>query len=83
MVVMDRTDYIDKAISLLAQPVYRTINRDQTNKLKAKLIILLMTIKRETGLEDNIYKYMYPMGCTSSKFYRLPKIHKTNTPSCL
>ena len=23
---------------------------------------------------------MYPMGCTSSKFYRLSMIHKTNTP---
>ena len=23
---------------------------------------------------------MYPMECTSTKFYGLPKIHKTNTP---
>ena len=23
---------------------------------------------------------MYPMGCTSPKFYGLPKIHKTNIP---
>ena len=37
-------------------------------------------MKRETGLEDNIYKYMYHMECTSPKFYGLPKIHKANTP---
>ena len=80
MVVMDKKDYIDKETNLLAQPAHRTINRDPTNKLKAKLITLLRKIKRETGLEDSIYKYMHPMGCTSPKLYGLPKIHKTNTP---
>ena len=79
MVVMDRKDYITKVSNLIAQPAYRTINRDPTNKLKDKLITLLRK-KRETGLEDNIYKYMYPMGCTSPKFNGLPKIHNTNTP---
>ena len=80
MVVMDKKDYIDKATNLLAQPAYRTISRDPTNKLKAKLVTLLRKIKRETGLEESIYKYMYPTGCTSPKFYGLAKIHKTNTP---
>ena len=44
------------------------------------VITLLRKIRRETGLEDSICKYMYPMGCTSPKFYWLSKIHKTNTP---
>ena len=83
MVVMDKKDYIDKASSLLDQPAYRTFNRDPTNKLKTKLITLLRKIKRETGLEDSIYKYMYPMGCTPSKYYGLLKIHKANTSSDL
>ena len=74
MVVMDKEDSIDKANSLLAQPTYRSINRDLTNKLKAKLITMLKRMKRESGLEDSIYKSMYPMGCTSSKFYGLTKI---------
>ena len=65
MVVIDRKDFTDKETNLLAQPAYRTINRDPTNKLKANLIMFLRKIKREKGLEDNIYKYMYPMGCTS------------------
>ena len=64
MVVMDRKDYIDNATNLLFQPLCRTIDRDQTNKLKAKLITLLRKIISETELEDNTYKYMYPMGCT-------------------
>ena len=79
MVVMDRKDYIHKATDLLSQPGYRTIDRDPTNKLKVKLITLLRKIKSETGLEDGIYKDMYPMGCTLPTFYGLPKIHKTNT----
>ena len=40
MVVMDRKDYIDKATNLLSQPAHGTIERDPTNKLKAKLITL-------------------------------------------
>ena len=71
MVVLDKEDYIEKANSLLVQPAYRSIDRDPTNKLKARLIAILRRIKRETGLEDTIYKGMYPMGCTAPKFYGL------------
>ena len=81
MVVMDKKDYIDKTNNLLAQPAYRTIDRDPTNnKLKAKFITICRRIKMESGLEDNIYKYMYLMECNSPKFYGLPKINKTNIP---
>ena len=34
MVVMDRKEYMDKVEGLLAQPAYKTINSDPTNKLK-------------------------------------------------
>ena len=68
MVVMDRKDYMDKANNLLVQTAYRPIERGLTNKLKAKLITILRRIKRKSGLEDNIYEFMYP------------KIHKTGTP---
>ena len=62
------------------QSAYRTIERDPTNKLKAKLITILMKIKRESGMEENLYKAIYPTGCTSLRFCGLPKIHKTSTP---
>ena len=80
VVVLDTKDYIDKASDLLVQLAYKTIERDPTNKLKAKLITILRRIKRESGLEENLYKYMYSMGCTSPKFYGIPKIHKSGTP---
>ena len=41
MVVMDRQDYINKSSNLLAQPEYRPIPRDPTNKIKAKLSTIL------------------------------------------
>ena len=64
MVVLDRKEYIEKAENLLAQPAYRTIDRDPTNKLRAKLITILRRIKRETDMEEGMYKTMYPTGCT-------------------
>ena len=52
VVVLDKKDYLEKGQNLLAQPAYRTIERDPTNKLKAKLITMLRKIKRESGLEE-------------------------------
>ena len=47
MVVMDREDYMQKAESPLVQPTYRTIDRDPTSKIKAKLINTLRKIKKD------------------------------------
>ena len=80
MVVMDKEDYINKAKELLGQPAYKRLDRDPTNKIKAKLITKLRTIKKETRLDEGTYKIMYPTGCIPPKFYGLPKIHKTGTP---
>ena len=64
MVVLDRKEYIENAEDLLVQPAYRTIDRDPTNKLKAKLITMLRRIKKETDMEEGMYKTMYPTGFT-------------------
>ena len=77
MVVMDKEEYIQKAESLLTQPAYRTIDRDPTSKIKAKLITTLRKIKKDTNLDEGRYRTMYPTGCMPPKFYGLPKIHKT------
>ena len=78
MVVMDKEDYIHKAEELLAQPAYRKLYRDPTNRIR--LITKLRTIKKDTRLDEGMYKIMYPTGCIPPKFYGLPKIHKTGTP---
>ena len=63
MVVMDRNEYMEKVEGLLAQPAYRTIAADPTNKLKARLIQTLKRIKRDANMEEGMYKAMYPTGC--------------------
>ena len=74
MVIMDKKDYMEKALSLLADSnTYRTIPYDPTNKLKNKLIA--------GGLKDSAYCKMYPTSAVLPKFYGLPKIHKVGTPS--
>ena len=65
MVILDRENYIQKAENLLAQPAYRSIDRDPTNKLKAKLILMLRRIKRKINMDEGMYKTTSPSGCTS------------------
>ena len=80
MVVLDKEDYISKAQELLSQLAYKEIPRDPTNKIKAQLITKLRRIKMDRNLDEGTYKAMYPTGCVPSKFYGLPKIHKTGNP---
>ena len=44
MVVMDKEDYINKAKKLLGQQAYKRLDKDPTNRIKAKLITKLRTI---------------------------------------
>ena len=55
MVIMDRQDYINKAINLLNQNIYMSIHRDPTNSIKNKLISILKRVKNQTGLHSNTY----------------------------
>ena len=77
MVIMVRQDYINISNQLLPQPAYRAMPRDSTNKIKT--VNILKRVKYQTGLDNNTYKVMYPMGCGAPKFYGLPKIHKEGT----
>ena len=79
-VVLDKEDYIQKAGNLLEQSAYKTIVRDPTNRIKAKLIQILRRLIREIGMDEGMYKAMYPTSCTPPKFYGVPKMHKTGTP---
>ena len=81
LVVIDKLDYIRKVRELLEDTnTYRPIQSDPTNKLKTKLINTLKKIKADTGMEDSIYRRMYPTSESSPKFYGLPKIHKKDIP---
>ena len=80
LVVLDKEEYIQKAKQLLHQPNYKTLTTDPTTKHKNKLIALLKTIKTQGGMNDNLYKKLYPTGANSPKFYGLPKVNKDGIP---
>ena len=62
IVVMDREEYIRKAQELLEQTAYKLISNDPTTKYKNKLISLLKIIKAEGGINEVIYRRLYPQG---------------------
>ena len=80
LVVMDKADYISKSEEILNTSTYMKIPKDPTNRQKSRLINILKNIKSEGGLNEEIYKKMYPTGAVSPKYYGLPKIHKAATP---
>ena len=80
LVVMDQKEYQKKAEELLDQTTYSMINQDPTTKYKNRLINLLKTIKAQGGINEALYKKLYPTGAGVPKFYGLPKVHKKDTP---
>ena len=81
IVIMDKEDYQQKAKALLEdQGTYKALKTDPTGRLKSKMINLLKKIKTEGGIDDIIYKKLYPTGAVTPKFYGLPKIHKDGIP---
>ena len=79
LVVLDKEDYIQK-FEVLQQPNYKILPSDPTTKHKNKLISLLKSIKAEGGINDNLYRKLYPTGAGSPKYYGLPKMHKEGIP---
>ena len=77
---MNKQDYEKKAEELLNQPTYKKITNDPTTRYRNKLINLLKTIKTQEGINEALYKKIYPTGAGIPKFYGLPKIHKKETP---
>ena len=80
LVVLDKEEYTAKSEDLLNQPNYRILKTDPTTKHKNKLINLLKSIKAEGGIDDNIYRRLYPTGAVPPKYYGLPKVHKPGMP---
>ena len=81
IVIMDKKEYQEKAKALLEdQGTYQALKTDPTGRLKSKMINLLKKIKSEGGIDDILYKKLYPTGAVTPKFYGLPKIHKDGIP---
>ena len=72
---MDKKDYIDKATNLLAQPAYRTINRDKSlvwcESLQIHLVYLCNTLSH----------FWHPL--VGSRLQHSPNIEEENPRSGL
>ena len=82
LVIMDRSEYNTKAQELLNDnKTYKEISTDPTNKLKTKLISLLEKIKADGGIEEQLYKTMYPTGAVALNSVGYPRSIRETSPS--
>lgn len=79
-VVMDRTDYDDKAHKLLATTAYMTLPKDPTTKIQATLNKTLSSIFGQYPDSRNLYLSLICRNGSTPAFYGLPKIHKPSVP---
>ncbi|XP_046854189.1 uncharacterized protein LOC124447327 [Xenia sp. Carnegie-2017] len=80
-VIMDKSDYINKATTLLQdtntyEPLQTDPNKTTTNRINKKL----KQLKDKKKLNETVYKRIRPNDSSTAKFYGLPKIHKENNP---
>ncbi|XP_028408809.1 uncharacterized protein LOC114531389 [Dendronephthya gigantea] len=80
-VVMNKSDYIDKANTLLKdtatyQPLDTDPNKTTVNHINQKL----KQLKDKGKLDERNYSRIRPNDASTAKFYGLPKIHKKNIP---
>ena len=62
VVVMNKQDYTDKALSLLSDTnTYNMINKDPTTRLRNTLITKFKDIKQKGGLSDTTYRKVCPL----------------------
>ena len=80
LVVMNQEDYDKKAGELLSQTTYSKINNDPTTKYKNSLINLLKTIKTQGGINEALYKKLYPTWAGCQNFMDSPRSIRRRHP---
>ena len=84
VVVMDKQQYQDKALSLLNdKSTYAVLNSDPTSKTQRKLNKMLLDLKKAGKISDSTYKILYSSDGFCPRFYGLPskfKIQKSGIP---
>ena len=88
LVVMDKSQYVDKCMALLDDTKVYKPCKDTTKKLHRDVQETLQQLNREHGSSrlywwsKRHYNKLLPTGNTSPapRFYGLPKIHKANCP---
>ena len=80
-VVMDRTDYANKANDLLQDKnTYKKTWQEPDKNNHSRINNKLKSLKDQQKLENKTYLKIRPSDATTARFYGLPKIHKPNMP---
>ena len=74
VVILDKTKYMDKCLSLLDNEQFIKLNTDPTKSIESKIQRAIRKIKNK--ISENEYKTIYPTGSAPGKFYGTAKIHK-------
>ena len=78
VVVMDKRQYREKALSLLNdRNTYSILKSDPTSKTQRKLNKILLDLKKASIINGALFWILYSSDGLSPRFYGLPKIHKT------
>ena len=81
VVVMDKIEYREKALSLLSDKnTYTVLKSDPTGKTQRDLNAKLLLLKKSNIISETTYKMLYSSDGLSLRFYGLPKIHKPEIP---
>ena len=80
-VVMNKSDYIDKANNLLQDSMtYEPLKYDPGKTTLNHINQKLKSLKKQEKIDENTYRHIRPNDASTTKFYGLPKIHKENIP---
>ena len=85
VVILNKTDYINKVESLLSDkskfgPTKEDDPLKQVNFLQEKLRVLLRKLKDKGSISSQQYDLVYPQGSQLGVMYGSPKIHKAGCP---
>ena len=77
VVILDRSKYMEKCLSILSTSQFAEINHDTTTYIEGKVQRTLIKIKNK--LPPFVYSKIYPPGSLPRKFYGTAKLH--NVPN--
>ena len=79
VVVLDRSKYMEKCLSILSTSQFAEMDHDPTAYIEGKVRRALRKIKNK--LPSFVYSKIYPTGSSPGKFYGTAKLHKVSSNS--
>ena len=79
-VVMDKADYTAKALTLLENQPFQSVNRDPKKKIEDRLNKYLWKLFQQGRMLKPLYNQLHASACPLPRFYSLAKTHKPGVP---